>query len=92
MSTEGNDILVQLAVISGKQDVTNERLNNVQSQIASLQRVQDSQGARITNLETEKNIRVGERQGIALGGRILWTVIGAVPVGLGALALRFFGA
>lgn len=90
--SDGNDILVQLAIISGKQDVTNERLNNVQEQIASIRRTQDSHGLRLSHLEADKNVRAGERQGIALGGRILWTIIGAVPVGIGAFALRLLGA
>jgi hypothetical protein len=90
--SDSNDILVQLARIEGKQDVTNERLNNVQEQIASLRRTQDAHSGRIANLEADKNVRAGERQGIALGGRILWSIIGAVPVGIGALLLRVLGA
>ena len=92
MSAEDNSILVQLARMEGKLDVTNERLNNVQEQIASLRRTQDAHSTRIAGLEADKNVRAGERQGIALGGRILWSIIGAVPVGIGAVVLRLLGA
>jgi hypothetical protein len=89
--SDSNDILVQLARIEGKQDVTNAHLSNVQSDIADIRQVQYRHGDRLGILEADRNIRTGERQGIALGGRILWLGIGAVPVGIAAAALKLFG-
>lgn len=89
---EDVDIRVQLARIEGKQDVTNERLNNVQTEITDIRRTLHNHGDRLGILEADKNVRSGERQGLALSGRILWTIIGAVPVGIGAALLRLSGA
>ena len=88
MSDDG--IHVQLVRIEGKLDVTNERLSNVQNEIADIRIVQHRHGDRLGILESDRNVRAGERQGIALGGRILWTIIGAVPVGIGAALLKLF--
>lgn len=90
--SEDIDIRVQLARIEGKQDVTNERLNNVQGDIIDIRKTIYAHGDRLGLLEADKNVRSGERRGLALSGRILWSIIGAVPVGLGALALKLFGA
>jgi hypothetical protein len=89
--SDNDDIRVQLARIEGKQDVTNAHLSNVQSDIADIRQVQYRHGDRLGILEADRNVRTGERQGLALGGRIIWTIIGAVPVGAVALALKLFG-
>ncbi len=90
--SEDSDIRVQLARMEGKQDVTNAHLTNVQNDIADIRRVQYNHGDRLGMLEADKNVRSGERQGLALSGRILWTIIGAVPVGIGAVVLKLLGA
>jgi hypothetical protein len=89
--SESDDIRVQLARIEGKQDVTNAHLSNVQADIADIRQVQYRHGDRLGILEADRNVRTGERQGLALGGRILWTIIGAVPVGIAAAALKLLG-
>jgi hypothetical protein len=89
--SDNDDIRVQLARIEGKQDVTNAHLSNVQNDIADIRQVQYRHGDRLGILEADRNVRTGERQGLALGGRIIWTIIGAVPVGAVALALKLFG-
>ena len=76
-----NDILVQLARMEGKLDVTNERLNNVQTEIADIRRVQHRHSDRLGLLENDKNMRTGERNGLALGGRLAWAGIGLIPGG-----------
>lgn len=97
------DNCARLEKIQGGVDLINERLkhaNELQnerhapllSSIADLQAADVALGGRVGVLETDKSVRAGERQGIALGGRILWTIIGAVPVGIGAALLRLLGA
>lgn len=90
--SEDTDIRVQLARIEGKQDVTNERLSSVQSDIVDIRRVQRNHGDRLGILEADKNIKAGERQGLATGGRILWAAIGLIPGGaVVAVVMRLFG-
>ena len=89
MSDDG--IHVQLVRIEGKLDVTNERLSNVQNEIADIRIVQHRHSDRLGILESDRNVRTGERQGLAMGGKFLWTIIGAVPVGIGAALLKLFG-
>jgi hypothetical protein len=92
MSADDNEIRVQLARMEGKQDVTNERLNNVQTDITDIRQVQHRHGTRLGALEADRNERVGQLKGLALSGRILWWFIGAIPVGIGAVLLKLFGA
>lgn len=76
-----DDIRVQLARIEGKQDVTNERLTNVQGDIAELRRVQSTHATDIQMLKADKNVRDGERRGLMASGRVLWAGIGLIPGG-----------
>jgi hypothetical protein len=90
--SDDSDIRVQLARIEGKQDVTNERLSNVQNDIVELRRVQGTHGDRLGLLEASENIRSGERKGIALSGRILWAAVGTIPGAvLAGAAMKLFG-
>lgn len=80
MNAEDHEsIRVQLARIEGKQDVTNERLSNVQSDISDLKLVQTNHGTRIGILEARNHLSDGERRGIATGGKALWLIIGTIP-------------
>ncbi len=85
--SEDTDIRVLLTRIEGKQDVTNERLNNVQSDIADLRKTQYAHGDRLGILEADKNVRSGALQGLATSGRILWAAIGSIIGGGGIAAL-----
>jgi hypothetical protein len=88
-----SEIRVQLARIEGKQDVTNERLSSVQNDIVDIRRVQRDHGGRINVLETDKSMRTGALQGLAVSGRIIWAGIGSIVGGGGIVALlKFFGA
>lgn len=97
------DNCARLEKIQGGVDLINERLKHanelqnerhaaILSSIADLQAADVVLGGRVDVLEADKNVRSGERQGLALSGRILWTIIGAVPVGIGAALLRLLGA
>ncbi len=101
MSEPSND--ARLEKIQGGVDLINERLkhaNELQNErheaivksIARLDLVDAALDGRVVILEAESSERAGERKGLALSGRILWTVIGAVPVGIGAALLKIFGA
>jgi hypothetical protein len=101
VSEPSND--ARLEKIQGGVDLINERLkaqNELQNErhtgvLASIKALHDADAAldgRVGALETESSERVGQLKGLALSGRILWTIIGAVPVGIGALALKLLGA
>ena len=89
------DNCARLEKIQGGVDLINERLkhsNQLQDERHfAIRKDIDSLGGRVGTLETESSMRAGERQGIALGGRIIWTIIGAVPVGIAAVALKLLG-
>lgn len=92
MDSGDESIRVQLARMEGKQDVTNERLTNVQTDIADLRTTQGKHGDRLGILEADRNIRSGQHQGLAFTGRILWAAIGTIFGGGGIAALlKLFG-
>lgn len=78
--------------LTSSNQLANERHETMKAEIAQLKRTDDLLGERVGALEADKNVRSGERQGLALSGRILWTIIGAVPVGVGAVILKLVGA
>lgn len=85
--SDDNDIRVQLTRIEGALGVTNERLANLQSDIADIRRVQHGHGDRLGLLEADKNRREGERKGVINSGRVIgWTISAAVG-GTGAFGL-----
>jgi hypothetical protein len=84
MSTEGEEIRVQLARMEGKQDVTNERLNNVQTDIVDLRRVQHMHANDIQTLKATEH----QRKGAVTAIKLLWALGGSGVVGLFALVAR----
>ena len=78
--------------LTSSNQLANERHETMRAEIAQLKKADELLDGRIGLLEDDKNVRSGERQGLALSGRILWTIIGAVPVGIAAALLRLFGA
>lgn len=80
--SEDNDIRVQLARMEGKQDVTNERLSNVQSDIVEIRSTQRDHGNRLGILEAKENMRSGERKGLSVAGRAIWAAVGLIPGGV----------
>ena len=87
MSDFPDNISVQLVRIEGKLDVTNERLGNVQNDVAELRREQSRHSDRLGILEAEKNRRDGERKGLGIGGKVFLSVASAIGGGSGVLAL-----
>ena len=99
---EDNDIRVQLARIEGKQDVTNERLETankinderhatVKTHLALHDQRLTTHGDRLGILETRGHVSDGERRGIAMSARLGFILLGAVPTGAVAIALRVAG-
>ena len=82
-----DDIRVQLARMEGKQDVANERLSNVQSDIIDLRRVQTNHGDRLGILEGDKNRRDGEHTGRSRTGEIMWRILSFVGGSGGVFAI-----
>lgn len=92
MSPESETVLVRLTAIQGGIDLLNERVKGVREDINSLKLDQVNITARVTALETQNSIRMGERHGLATGGRILWTGLGMIMGSGGFLGLlRIFG-
>lgn len=69
----------------------NERHEVIRADIARLDATDAKLDARVGDLESESSERVGQLKGIALSGRILWTLIGAVPVAIGAGIVKLLG-
>lgn len=96
-------IRIQLARMEGKQDVANERLETanrinderhtaIKVDIQNINTRLHTHGNRIGVLEADKHLNAGERKGIAFSGKVVWAIVGAVPIGALAVALRAFGA
>jgi hypothetical protein len=97
------DTPARLEKIQGGIDIISERLKHanqlqderhhaIRNDIERLDATDRHLGHRVGLLESESSERVGQLKGLALSGRVIWTVIGAVPVGIVALALKLFGA
>ena len=88
---EGESIRVQLTRIEGGVALLNERLSAAREDIRDIRDTQQTHGNRITTLEADRNVRDGERKGIAHGGKLLWGLIGLVISAVGAGLIRHFG-
>lgn len=84
MNDEGER--VQLARIEGKIDVTNERLSNVQTDIIEIRATQRDHQSRLGLLESKENVRFGERKGVALTGKVGWSLVSLLAGGGGVFA------
>jgi hypothetical protein len=92
VSVEGDNVLVKLTSIQGGIDLLNERVQGVRGDVTAMKLEQVNLTARVTALETVNSIRRGERQGMALGGRIAWAMVGCIPGAAAALGLsKVFG-
>ena len=90
MTTDSNES-VQLTRIEGGINLLNERLGAVRDDIRDMRDVQQTHAKQISDLEKDRNVRDGERKGIAHGGRALWAMIGLIVSAVGAGLLRHFG-
>ena len=90
MTTDSNES-VQLTRIEGGINLLNERLGAVRDDIRDMRDVQQTHAKQISDLEKDRNVRDGERKGIAHGGRALWAMIGLAISAIGAGLLRHFG-
>ena len=90
MTTDSNES-VQLTRIEGGINLLNERLGAVRDDIRDMRDVQQTHAKQIGDLEKDRNVRDGERKGIAHGGKFLWAIIGLLISAIGAGLLRHFG-
>ena len=90
MTTDSNES-VQLTRIEGGINLLNERLGAVRDDIRDMRDVQQTHARQISDLEKDRNVRDGERKGIAFGGRTLCVIIGILISAIGAGLLRHFG-
>jgi hypothetical protein len=92
MSDDSESVLVKLTRMEGKLDLSNLRHDQHDTKFATIDNRLNAHSERIGGLEKREVGRDGERKGFALGGKILWAAVGAVPIGLGAALLRALGA
>jgi hypothetical protein len=90
VSDDHESVLVKLTRMEGKLDLSNLRHEQHDAKFHAIELRLNTHGERIGGLEGREHERTGERRGLALSGRVLWTIIGAVPVGIGAALLRLF--
>lgn len=99
--SEDEAIRVQLARMEGKQDVTNERLETanrinderhaaIQIQLGTIDTRLNAHGERLTGIEKREHQRTGERQGLAISGRVVWAAVGFIPPAIVA-AMKIVG-
>ncbi|MES2904586.1 MAG: hypothetical protein V4696_10410 [Pseudomonadota bacterium] len=92
MDSDQESVLVKLTRMEGKLDLSNLRHDQHDAKFATIDSRLNSQSERIGGLEKREVGRDGERKGLALGGRVLWALCGAIPIGVGAAVLRMLGA
>ena len=92
MSDDNESVLIKLTRMEGKLDMSNLRHDQHDERFRSLDARISGHGTRIVSLETQRNINDGERKGLALSGKFIWAMVGAVPIGVGAAVLRMLGA
>ena len=92
MGDEQESVLVKLTRMEGKLDLSNLRHDQHDAKFHTIDNRLSGHADRISGLETREVGRDGERKGLATGGRLLWALLGAIPIGLGAAVLRALGA
>ncbi len=92
MSDDAESVLVKLTRMEGKLDLSNMRHDIHDTKFSAYDIRLNSHAERIGGLEGRELGRDGERKGLATGGRLLWALLGAVPICIGAALLRAFGA
>jgi hypothetical protein len=85
------DNRVALAEIKGDIKLVLAGQDRSHTDILTLNKRLDGHDGRIRKLEDDKNARVGERHGLALGGRALWATLGFIPPAIVAV-MKMLGA
>ena len=89
---ESESVLVKLTRMEGKLDLSNLRHDQHDQRFTAMDTRLNSHGERISGIEKREAERGGERNGIALSGRVVWAVIGSILGGGGiAVLMRLFG-
>lgn len=91
-ANDNESVLVKLTRMEGKLDLSNMRHDQHDALFRTIDGRFHGHGNRIGVLEAARHLGEGERRGIALSGKILWTLAGAIPIGIGAAVLRMAGA
>lgn len=81
-------IRVLLERMNGKQDVSNERLEAIRTDVSDIRKTVADHGERIHALENDKTLRDGERKGFGLAARVVWAVGGSGLTGAAVLIAR----
>ncbi len=86
MSTAGSnaDQRVALAEIKGDVKLILAGQERTHSDVQEIRRTLDSHNRRIDSLEADKNRRDGERTGVSISSKIIWS-IGSLLVGSGGV-------
>lgn len=87
MNADEESVRVQLARMEGKLDLSNMRHDKTDERLNVHEQRLHRHSNDISNLQAKALLHEGERKGLALGGRILWLVGGAMAGGGGIAGL-----
>ncbi len=91
MSDDNESILLKLTRMEGKLDLSNLRHDQTEARLAVVDSRLNAHGERLGGLEKREFGRDGERKGLALGARVVWVAVGAIPIGAAAAIIRMAG-
>jgi hypothetical protein len=78
---------VALAEIRGDVKLILAGQERTHSDVQEIRRTLDAHNSRISGLEKDKDIREGERKGITIGGRVLWSMVSLIAGGGGVFTV-----
>lgn len=91
MSTEGEEIRVQLVRMEGKLDLSNLRHEQTDAWKVTVDQRLHRHGNSIGDLQARFHVQDGERRGIALTAKAIHWVTGGGVVAIGAAIFRYLG-
>lgn len=78
--------------LSSSNQLANERHETIRAELAQLKKADELLDGRVGVLESESNVRAGERKGIMASGRVIWALSSAAIGGSGVFGLmKLFG-
>lgn len=78
---------VALAEIKGDVKLILAGQERTHSDVQEIRRTLETHNRRLTNLETDKSVRDGERKGLSVGGKLVWSAASLIVGSGGAIAV-----
>jgi hypothetical protein len=91
MTPLDSDSRVALAEIKGDVKLILAGQDRTNADVHSIRKTLDDHHYRIGHLETDKSVRDGQRQGIAVSTKVMWAGLTLVLSGVGAAVIRLLG-